>query len=122
MIQDMILKRLEIIEELQQELNKLKTHYEETLESDPQYQKAQVEHEEVKKQVSQIKEKQEKIESNPSYKSISDQMKEKRTELKDHKEALAQELMDYYREKGTLEFEDSEGNVRRMKFSVRLVS
>jgi hypothetical protein len=122
MSQEMIVKRLGIMDQLQQELNKLRTHYEETLENDPQYQKFQEEHEKVKSEASQSKEKQEKIMETPSYKAISDQIKEKRTELKEHKEALAQELIEYYRENGTMEIEDSEGNVKRMKFSVKLVN
>ena len=119
---DMINKRLEIIQELQNELNKLRTHYEETLENDPQFQKIQQEEEDVKKESSASKEKKEKVLSTPSYKAIADQIKEKRTEMKEHKEALSQELVDYYRENGTLEIEDPEGNVKRMKFSVKLVN
>ena len=122
MSQEMIVKRLGIMEQLQQELNKLRTHYEETLENDPQYQKIQEEREKVKNEVSQSKEKQEKVMETPSYKAISDQIKEKRTELKEHKEVLAQELVEYYRENGTMEIEDAEGNVKRMKFSVKLVN
>jgi len=122
MSQEMIVKRLGIMEQLQQELNKLRTHYEETLENDPQYQKIQEEREKVKSEVSQSKEKQEKVMETPSYKAISDQIKEKRTELKEHKEVLAQELIEYYRENGTMEIEDAEGNVKRMKFSVKLVN
>lgn len=122
MSQEMIVKRLDIMEQLHQELNKLRTHYEETLENDPQFQRIQEEKEKVKSEVSQSKEKQEKILENPSYKAISDQIKEKKTELKEHNEALAQELIEYYRENGSMEIEDSEGNVKRMKFSVKLVN
>jgi hypothetical protein len=122
MNQEMIVKRLGIVDQLQQELNKLRTYYEETLENDSQYQKFQEEQEKVKTEVSQSKEKREKIIEIPSYKAISDQIKEKRTEIKEHKEVLAQELIEYYRENGTMEIEDSEGNVKRMKFSVRLVN
>lgn len=119
---DLITKRLEILKELQIELNSLRTHYEETLENDPQFQRIQEEQEKVKKEATQAKEKQEKVASTPSYKAIADQIKEKKTEIKEHQEALSQELVDYYRENGTLEIEDNEGNVKRMKFSVKLVN
>ena len=122
MNKEMIVKRLGILDQLQQELNKLRTNYEETLENDPQYQKIQEEQEKIKTEVFKEKEKQVKIMETPSYKAISDQIKEKRTELKEHKEALAQELIEYYRESGTMEIEDSEGNIKRMKFSVKLVN
>ena len=110
---DMINKRMKIIEDIQAELNKLKTHYEEALENDAGFQKVQEEVEKVKE---------EKILTNNAYKAINDQLKEKRLELKEQKEALSQELVDYYREHGTPEIEDNDGNVKRMKFSVRLVS
>ena len=110
---------MKIIEDIQAELNKLKTHYEEALENDAGFQKVQ---EEVEKVKEEYKEKQEKILTNNAYKAINDQLKEKRLELKEQKEALSQELVDYYREHGTPEIEDNDGNVKRMKFSVRLVS
>ena len=119
MATEMIQRRLKIIEELNEELNKLKTHYEEALESDSQYQAAV---EEVKKVREEAKVKQDKILTNTSYKAISDKMKEARQNLKEAKEALSQELVDYYKDNGVLEIEDNEGNVKRMKFSVRLVS
>jgi FtsZ-binding cell division protein ZapB len=116
---EMIVKRLQIIQDLQEELNKIKSHYDEALESDQQFQELEAETEKVKEEK---RVKQEKILANPSYKNLSDQLKEKRQELKEHKEALSQELVDYYRENGTIEIEDAEGNIKKMKFSVRLVS
>jgi cell shape-determining protein MreC len=115
---EMINKRMKIIDDLQGELNKMKEMYDETLENDATFQEVQ---EEMTKVKEEFKEKQEKILTNTSYKHILEQIKEKRQELKEHKEALSQELVDYYRESGTPEIEDDEGNVKRMKFSVRLV-
>ena len=57
--------------------------------------------------------------NNSSYKGLADQLKEKRQELKENKEVLTQELLDYYRESGSLEIEDAEGNVKKIKFSAR---
>lgn len=118
MSKDLIIKRMKIIHELEEELNKLKTHYDETLENDAQYQKIQ---EEVTKVKSENHEKQERLLSNPSYKAIQDQIKEKRQEVKETKEILSMELVDLYRESGLPEVEDEEGNIKKMKFTVKLV-
>lgn len=113
----MILKRMRIIEDLQAELNKMKEHYDEALENNKEFQV-------IKDEMSKIKEeskvKQEKILNNSSYKGLAEQLKEKRTEIKENKEVLSQELLDYYKETGSLEIEDEEGNVKKLKFSVRL--
>lgn len=119
MSKEMILKRLKIIQDLMEDLNKLKEVYEEALENDPLYQEVQEETSKVKEET---KVKKEKVVNNPSYKAISEQIKEKREELKEVREILSQELIDYYRENGTLEIEDADGNVKKMRFSVRLVS
>lgn len=113
-----IQKRLKIIQDLEQELRKLKETYDESLEGDSNYQKVQ---EEISKVKEEAKEKQEKVLANTSYKAIFDEMKEKRQELKDAKEVLAQDLVDYYRESGTMKIEDADGTVKRMKFSVKLI-
>lgn len=119
MATEMIQKRMKIIEELTQELNKLKEHYNETLENDAGYQQIV---EETKKIREESKVKQEKLLTNSSYKAIADKIKEARQSLKENKEVLSQELIEYYKDNGTLEIEDPEGNVKRMKFSVRLVN
>ena len=54
-------------------------------------------------------------------KGYQEEIKEKMQELKENRELLAQELVDYYRESGTLEITDADGNVKHMKFSVKLV-
>lgn len=118
----MVLKRLKIISDLLEELNKIRGHYEETLENDPQYQKVQEEVAKIKEETKEKKERQEKIAENPSYKAMGDELKEKQRELKENREILAQELLDYYRESGALEIEDNEGNVRKIKFSVKLTN
>jgi hypothetical protein len=119
MSNEMINKRLQIIDDLTTELNQIKSNYEETLENDPVYQEVEEEKEKVR---NSTKEKTEKILLNSSYKAMADQLREKRQEIKEQKEVLAQELLDFYRESGQMEIEDPQGNVKRMKFSVRLVS
>jgi hypothetical protein len=60
--------------------------------------------------------------SNQSYKALQDEIKERRQELKENKEILSMELVDLYRESGLPEVEDVDGNIKKMKFSVKLVN
>jgi hypothetical protein len=119
MNKDMIEKRMGILADLQDELNGLKVQYNDLLENDVTFQKVQ---EELTKIKAESKEKQDKLLSNGVSKAIVDQMREKRQEIKENKEILPQELVEYYKESGSMEIEDSEGNVKRMKFSVTLVN
>ena len=112
-------KRLKILSDLHEELNGLKNHLDEILENDSEYQSVLEEAAKVKEA---SKERKTKISENQMFKNITEQMKEKRLEIKDNKEALSQELVDYYRESGKMEIEDENGNTKRLKFSVRLVS
>ena len=77
--------------------------------------------EEVNKVKNEHKEKTESILNKTSYKDIQEEIKKKRTEIKENKEVLSMELVDLYRESGLPEVEDTEGNIKRMKFSVKLV-
>jgi hypothetical protein len=119
MNKDMIEKRLLILNDLQGELNGLKEQYNDMLENDAQFQQVQ---EELTKIKTEAKEKQEKLLSNGVSKAIVEQMKEKRQEIKENKEILSQELVDYYKESGSMEIEDADGNVKRLKFNVTLVN
>lgn len=118
-MQEMILKRLKIIEDLQAELNSLKENYEDMLQNDPLYQEVQEKEIEVREEKKASKT---RMMSNSTYQRMEQEIKEKRTEVNENKEALSQELIDYYREHGKLEITDAEGNVKRLKFSVRLTS
>ena len=119
MNKDSIDKRLKIISDLQMELNGLKVHLDEILENDSDYQTVL---EEVAKVKEESQERKAKISENKMFRNIKEQMKEKRLEITDNKDALSQELMDYYRESGRMEIEDENGKTRRLKFSVRLVN
>ncbi|OGC45768.1 hypothetical protein A2793_01905 [candidate division WWE3 bacterium RIFCSPHIGHO2_01_FULL_38_45] len=119
MNKDAIDKRLKIISDLQMELNGLKVHLDEILENDSDYQTVL---EEVAKVKEESQERKAKISENKMFRNIKEQMKEKRLEITDNKDALSQELMDYYRESGRMEIEDENGKTRRLKFSVRLVN
>jgi len=116
---EMILKRLKIIDDLQQDLNGLKETYEGILEDDPAYQDVLESEEKIKEETKQQRE---TVLAKDAYSEIREQIKEKRQEVKEHKEALAQELVEYYKQSGSLEIEDHNGNVKHMKFSVRLIN
>ena len=119
---EIIQKRLKIINDLQAEINKSKQVYDETLENNPIYQEVQMKEEEVKKIKEASKEKVEKVKENPTLKGINNQIKELKEELKSNKEALSQELADYYRESGSMEIIDLDGNTKHIRFSAKLTS
>ncbi len=119
MTEEVFKKRLKILDDLAHELVKLKGDLEDALMDDPNYSKMLEEEEETKKVK---KEKKDRIMSTATVKGYQEEIKEKTQEIKENREILAQELVDYYRESGTLEITDADGNVKHMKFSVKLVS
>jgi DNA repair exonuclease SbcCD ATPase subunit len=118
---DTVNKRLKILSDLQEEINKIKALYEESLENDATYQEAEKAEEEVKKVKEEVKEKKAKVKETPTMKAMEDDLKGLRNDVKEHKEMLAQELADYYKESGSLEITDEDGNTKRIKFSAKLV-
>ena len=112
-----IQKRLKILGDIKQELNKLKADLEDALMEDPNYGKFLEQEEENKKY---RKEKKDRIMSTAVVKGYQQEIKDKMQEIKENREILSQELVDYYKESGTLEITDADGNVKRMKFSVTL--
>jgi len=122
MTSEMIKNRLKIISDLNQEINRAKVLYEETLEENPSYQETQEQEEEIKETKKKIKQKKEVVLENPQLKEIGKELKELRQELKENKEVLSQQLADYYKESGSLEITDEDGNVKRIKFTAKLVN
>lgn len=119
MNEEVIQKRLKILDDLAHELTKLKGDLEDALMDNPAYGKLLEEDEETKKS---HKEKKDRIMSTATVKGYQEEIKEKMQEVRENREILAQELVDYYRDNGTLEITDVDGNVKHMKFSVKLVS
>jgi hypothetical protein len=118
-MEEMIQRRLQIISDLKEELNSLKENYVDILEEDPLYQEVQEKALEVReeKQASKTR-----LMSNATYYRLTDEIKDKRREIRENREALSQELVELYKKEGKMEIVDPEGNVKRMKFSVRLVN
>lgn len=118
-MEEMIIKRLQILDDLDNELRSLKENLEDLLDNDPLYQEMQEKSQEVNEEKKAIKT---RMMSNTTYTRLEEEIKEKRQEIKENKEALSVELVEHYRQHGTLEIKDENGNVKRMKFSVRLVN
>ena len=116
---NVISKRLKIINDLQEELNKIKELYEESLENDAQFQDVKME---VDKAKTEAKVKQDKILAKTSYENLRTQMKDLRQDMKENKEILSMELLDYYKENDSLLYIDNEGNEKQMKINIRLVN
>jgi hypothetical protein len=116
---EMITKRLEIIEQINEELKKIKNTIQDELDNDDDFQSLQVMANEHKVKSKQVRE---KVSQKSSIKELESQLKEKKLELKEIKEVLSQELADYYRQEGTMEIEDHTGSIKRMKFNVSLIS
>lgn len=118
-----ILKRLRIIKDLQSDLNTLNEMLEDTLENDPQYQRIQEKVEEIKEDAKVQKELiQTRVLERDTIKRLKNDIKEKRDEIKESREVLSQELADYYRQTGALEIKDENGDVKKLKFSVKLTN
>jgi len=116
---EMITKRLEIMEQINEELKKIKNNIQDELDNDDDFQSLQMMSNEHKVKVKQVRE---KVAQKSVIKELETQLKEKKQELKEIKEVLSQELADYYRQEGTMEIEDHTGSIKRMKFNVSLIS
>lgn len=118
-MEEMIQKRLKIISDLKDEMTSLKENLQDMLDNDPLYQEMQEKNEEVKEEKKAIKT---RMMSNDTYTAVENEIKDKRQEIKENKEALSVELVEHYRKSGSFEIVDEQGNVKRMKFSVRLMN
>jgi hypothetical protein len=119
MSQEIITRRLTVIKELEDEKKKISQALQDMLDKDEDYidlkEKANAHRETVKMSKGRIDEK--------SYiKDFQAQLKDKAKEIKEIKEILSQELADYYRNEGTMQIEDQEGNIKRLKFNVSLIN
>ncbi|MBP8961100.1 hypothetical protein KBG31_02665 [Patescibacteria group bacterium] len=115
---EMIQKRLGMIEELQEELRKLRQDANEMLEGDPEYARIKEETDLIKEQV---KEKKAQAIEASAYNETQEKMKEIRADIKDLQEALSQELIELYKDEGVTMIETPGGNVKKLKFNVKLV-
>ena len=94
---DQIVRRIKIIEDLAEELNKIKALYEESLDNDDTFQEIE---EHAKALRDESKEKKQQVLDKPEIKEFMQQIKEIRQDMKENSEVLSQELADYYKESG----------------------
>ena len=119
MNQDLITRRLKVIRDLEDEKDKIAKAKQDILDNDEHYiqlKEKNTLHREASKNLK------EQIEEKSHIKEVTMQLKEKVKEIKELKEVLSQELADYYRNEGTMQIEDEEGNIKRLKFNVSLVN
>lgn len=114
-----IKKRLKIIADLMSELKKIKADADELLEKAPVLEENVIKEKELREQVK--KQKDDFTAGNSMLSALVEELRKKRQELKEHKDVLAMELVDYYKENGILEITDQDGNIKKLKFSVKLV-
>lgn len=115
---EMVQKRLGMLEDLEEELRKLRQDAREVLENEPGYEKMKEETDLVKEQ---IKEKKAQIAESSVYNELQAKMKEVRAEIKDLRDALSQELMELYKDEGLTMVESPSGKVKKLKFDVKLI-
>jgi predicted ATP-dependent endonuclease of OLD family len=115
---EMINKRLKIIEDLQEELRRIKALYAESLDESDEFQEIE---EEAKKFRQESKEKKERVLEKPEIKEFKEQIQDTQRDIKDQREVLSMELAEHYKESGSIEITDSDGNKKRMVFNVKLI-
>jgi hypothetical protein len=114
---NLINNRLELISKTRGELQVLKDQLDDALANDKDYQDAQKEAEVAKESKMLARQ---KVESNSSVMAVAKEIKEKRTELKDLKDALSAELVEYYKNTGNSEITLANGKTYQFSFSVKL--
>lgn len=113
---NLINKHLELITKTKGELQVLKDQLDEVLSTDKDYQDAQKETEIARETKTMAKQ---KVEEKPAVSAVSVEIKEKRDELKDLKDALSVELVEYYKATGNSEITVGD-KTYKFSFSVRL--
>ena len=108
-----------MLEDLQDELRGLRQQSNEMLEDDPEYARIKEETALIKEQV---KEKKAQVVEATAYNEVQEKMKEIRADIKDQQEALSQELIELYKDEGVTVVETPSGDVKKLKFNVKLVS
>ncbi len=115
---EMVQKRLGMLEDLEEELRRLRRDAKEVLENEPGYEKVKEETDLVRER---IKEKKAQIAESSVYNELRAKIKEVQEEIKDLKDALSQELIELYKEEGLTMLESPSGRVKKLKFDVKLI-
>jgi len=115
---NLISNHLEMVKKLKGEIQVLRDQLDDVLATNKDYQDAQKEAEVVKetKQLARLK-----AEENPSVVTVNEELKDKKAELKDLRDALSAELVEYYKNTGESEITLGD-KTYSFSFSVKLSS
>ena len=105
-----------MINKLKGEIQVLKDQLDDVLATNKDYQDAEKEAEIVKESKQMARQ---KAEENPSVVTVNDELKDKKTELKDLRDALSAELVEFYKATGNSEITIGD-KTYKFSFSVRL--
>ena len=114
---EVVRRRLSLLQKADEELKLQKEMFENLLINDPQYQEAEAAVKEVTKKKTDQKA---RIAKTPAAQGILSKIKSLSDDIKDNKQMLSSELMQYYQTAGVTEIEDSEGNVQEFEITIKL--
>ena len=114
---EVVRRRLSILGKSEEELKVQKEMLSSLFENDPGYQEADAEVKEISKKKLDAKA---RISKTPQAQTLAAKIKELSDEIKDNKEMLSDELMQYYQTAGVTEIEDSDGNIQEFEIKVKL--
>lgn len=110
------------LEELESEEGELKVQMEmvnDALLNDPELMRLQEEMKEAQKRYRMQKE---ALLNEPENVAIMEKVKDNKRSIKECKEALSSNLLGYYKDSGTLEFEDETGTLKRISFTGKITN
>lgn len=113
-----ISKRISLIEELKNERQTAKDMIDDALVNNDQYRKIKLELEAIQ---SDLKAKKVEILAAPENEKVVAKYKEIGQDLKEEREILAEELVEYYRQTQATEIESVDGTKMKLKFSAKLI-
>lgn len=114
---EQIQKRIEQLEQAQNEMKILKTSLEDALKEDSQFQEVDLQLRELNTKKKRIKD---EIWGQPTYQDAIAKIKDIKEEIKDLGDILNHELLAWRQENNTDEIVGSDGTTRKMKINVRI--
>ncbi len=114
---EVVRRRLSILSKSEEEIKVQKEMLSSLFENDPGYQEADAQVKEISKKKLDAKA---RIGKTPQAQTLAAKIKELSDEIKNNKEMLSDELMQYYQTAGVTEIEDSDGNIQEFEIKVKL--
>lgn len=113
-----ISKRISLVEKLRHEQQTSKDMLDDALINDDEYRKLQMQVDTLKEDLAAKKS---EILARESNEAVVVKHKEIGRDLKEEREVLAEELVEYYRQTQATEIESADGKKMKLKFSARLI-